>query len=53
VIQEALLLLETRAGPVLRDMLDEPDLSDSLRWVVWRPSDGSAWRTWPATSPRP
>jgi HEAT repeat protein len=34
VIQEALLLLETRAGPVLRDMLDEPDLSDSLRWVV-------------------
>jgi HEAT repeat protein len=34
VVQEALLLLETRAGPVLRQLLADPELSDSLRWVV-------------------
>jgi HEAT repeat protein len=34
VVQEALLLLETRAGPVLRELLADPDLSDSLRWVA-------------------
>jgi HEAT repeat protein len=34
VVQEALLLLETRAGPVLRRLLADPELSDSLRWVV-------------------
>ena len=34
VVQEALLLLETRAGAVLRGLLAEPDLGDGLRWVV-------------------
>jgi HEAT repeat protein len=34
VAQEALLLLETRAAPVLRGLLAEPDLPDSLLWVV-------------------
>jgi HEAT repeat protein len=34
VVQEALLLLETRAGPILRELLADPELSDSLRWVV-------------------
>jgi HEAT repeat protein len=34
VIQEALLLLESRAGAVLRELLAIPDLRDSLRWVV-------------------
>jgi HEAT repeat protein len=34
VVQEALLLLETRAGPVLGQLLADPELSDSLRWVV-------------------
>jgi HEAT repeat protein len=34
VVQEALLLLETRAGPVLRQLLADPELSDSLRWVT-------------------
>jgi HEAT repeat protein len=33
VVQESLLLLETRAGPVLRDLLADPELSDTLRWV--------------------
>jgi HEAT repeat protein len=34
VVQESLLLLETRAGPVLRELLEDPELSDSLRWVA-------------------
>jgi HEAT repeat protein len=34
VVQEALLLLETRAGPILRELLDDPELPDGLRWVV-------------------
>jgi HEAT repeat protein len=34
VVQEALLLLETRAGPILRQLLDDPELPDTLRWVV-------------------
>jgi HEAT repeat protein len=34
VVQEALLLLETRAGPILRDLLADPKLSDTVRWVV-------------------
>jgi HEAT repeat protein len=34
VAQESLLLLETRAGAVLRGLLAEPDLDDRLRWVV-------------------
>jgi HEAT repeat protein len=34
VVQEALLLLETRAGPVLRELLADPDLNDRLRWVA-------------------
>ncbi len=34
VAQESLLLLESRAGAVLRDLLAEPDLADSLLWVV-------------------
>ncbi len=34
VVQEALLLLETRAGPVLRQLLADPQLSDTVRWVV-------------------
>jgi HEAT repeat protein len=34
VIQESLLLLENKAGAVLRDLLATPDLSDALRWVV-------------------
>jgi HEAT repeat protein len=34
VVQEALLLLETRAGPILRELLADPELSDSLRWVA-------------------
>ncbi len=34
VVQEALLLLETRAGPVLGELLADPDLSDTLRWVA-------------------
>jgi HEAT repeat protein len=34
VIQEALLLLETRAPGVLRGLLAEPDLPDALLWVV-------------------
>jgi len=33
-VQEALLLLETRAGPVLRELLADPELSDTVRWVV-------------------
>jgi HEAT repeat protein len=34
VAQESLLLLETRAGAVLRDLLAQPDLGDRLRWVA-------------------
>jgi HEAT repeat protein len=34
VIQESLLLLEAKAGAVLRDLLADPDLTDSLLWVV-------------------
>jgi HEAT repeat protein len=34
VAQESLLLLETRAGAVLRHLLAEPDLGDRLRWVA-------------------
>ena len=34
VVQEALLLLETRAGPILRELLADPQLSDSLHWVA-------------------
>lgn len=34
VAQESLLLLETKAGAVLRDLLAEPDLGDRLRWVA-------------------
>jgi HEAT repeat protein len=34
VAQESLLLLETRAGAVLRELLAEPDLGDRLRWVA-------------------
>jgi HEAT repeat protein len=34
VIQESLLLLENKAGAVLRDLLAIPDLAGSLRWVV-------------------
>jgi HEAT repeat protein len=34
VVQESLLLLETRAGPILRELLTDPDLSDTLRWVA-------------------
>jgi HEAT repeat protein len=34
VVQESLLLLETRAGPILRELLAGPELSDTLRWVV-------------------
>jgi len=34
VVQEALLLLETRAGPILRELLADPDLPDTLRWVA-------------------
>ena len=34
VVQESLLLLETRAGPILRELLADPDLSDTLRWVA-------------------
>jgi HEAT repeat protein len=34
VVQESLLLLETRAGAVLRVLLADPDLPDSLLWVV-------------------
>jgi HEAT repeat protein len=34
VAQESLLLLETRAGAVLRDLLAEPELGDHLRWVA-------------------
>lgn len=34
VIEEALLLLETRSAGVLRRLLAEPDLPDSLLWVV-------------------
>jgi HEAT repeat protein len=34
VVQESLLLLETKAGAVLRDLLADPDLPDSLLWVV-------------------
>ena len=34
VVQESLLLLETRAGPVLRELLADPELSDTLRWVA-------------------
>jgi HEAT repeat protein len=34
VVQESLLLLETRAGPILSELLADPDLSDTLRWVV-------------------
>jgi HEAT repeat protein len=34
VVQEALLLLETRAGPILRQLLADPELSDTVRWVV-------------------
>jgi HEAT repeat protein len=34
VVQESLLLLETRAGPVLRELLGDPELPDRLRWVA-------------------
>jgi HEAT repeat protein len=34
VVQESLLLLETRAGPVLRELLADPELPDRLRWVA-------------------
>jgi HEAT repeat protein len=34
VVQESLLLLETRAGPVLRELLADPELSGALHWVV-------------------
>lgn len=34
VAQESLLLLETKAGAVLRELLAEPDLGDRLRWVA-------------------
>jgi HEAT repeat protein len=34
VAQESLLLLETRAGAVLRELLADPDLGDRLRWVA-------------------
>jgi HEAT repeat protein len=34
VVQESLLLLETRAGPILRELLADPDLADTLRWVA-------------------
>jgi HEAT repeat protein len=34
VIQESLLLLENKAGAVLRELLAIPDLADSLLWVV-------------------
>jgi HEAT repeat protein len=34
VVQESLLLLETRAGPILRELLADPDLSDTLSWVA-------------------
>jgi HEAT repeat protein len=34
VVQEALLLLETRAGPILKELLADPELSDTLRWVA-------------------
>jgi HEAT repeat protein len=34
VVQESLLLLETRAGPILKELLSDPELSDSLRWVA-------------------
>jgi HEAT repeat protein len=34
VVQESLLLLETHAGAVLRDLLANPSLADSLLWVV-------------------
>jgi HEAT repeat protein len=34
VVQEALLLLETRAGPVLRELLADRELPDGLRWVA-------------------
>ena len=34
VVQESLLLLETRAGPILRELLADPDLSGTLHWVV-------------------
>jgi HEAT repeat protein len=34
VVEESLLLLETRAGPILRELLATPDLPDSLHWVV-------------------
>jgi HEAT repeat protein len=34
VAQESLLLLETKAGAVLRDLLAQPDLGDRLRWVA-------------------
>jgi HEAT repeat protein len=34
VIEEALLLLESRSAGVLRRILAEPDLPDSLLWVV-------------------
>jgi HEAT repeat protein len=34
VVQEALLLLETRAGPILRELLADPELSDGLHWVA-------------------
>ena len=34
VVQEALLLLETRAGPILRELLADPELPGTLRWVA-------------------
>ena len=34
VVQESLLLLETRAGPILKELLADPELSDTLRWVA-------------------
>jgi HEAT repeat protein len=34
VVQESLLLLETRAGPILKELLTDPELSDTLRWVA-------------------
>jgi HEAT repeat protein len=34
VVQESLLLLETQAGPILRELLADPDLNELLHWVV-------------------
>jgi hypothetical protein len=50
VVQEALLLLETRAGPILRELLSCPTPCAGWRW---RPADASAWPTWPTRWPPP